>query len=152
MGPSQWSYPALECATPSEPFAAPHPITVLGTTSNSATITWPECHPPYDTLEYEVQMRIISDGMLESSQEALSAATEGFSDPDWRLVWTGSSNTVRFTHLEPGCTYAVRLRTRCDQGCGEWSGSYEVLFHSAPLIANRWNVHHRTATQEGKFL
>ena len=124
VGPGEWSYPALECATPSAPFPAPHPISILGATTNSATIAWPECHPPYDTLEFEVQLRILSDGFSESGQDL----PNGFSEPGWRTVWVGTSNTVRITHLESGCAYAARVRTNCDQGYGDWSCGYKVCF------------------------
>lgn len=134
VGPGEWSYPALECAIPAAaPFPAPHPISVLGATANSATISWPECHPPYETLEFEVQLRILSDGLSDSGQD-LPTKSHGFSEPDWRTVWVGTSNTVRITHLESGCTYAGRLRTKCDHGHGDWSCSFEVCFRLCVLL------------------
>jgi Fibronectin type III domain len=136
LGPGRWSHPDLECFTPSRPLPAPQPITVLGGTNNTATITWPDCQPPYQTLEFEVQLRKLSNGTLESGQVDLPEAPREFPSPDWRTVWQGDSNTVRITQLENGCTYAARIRTSCDHGLGEWSPSYEAC--SLQCTLNHW--------------
>jgi hypothetical protein len=128
MGPGGWS-PELECAIPTQSFAAPATITALAITHQTATITWPRCTLPYETLQYEVQLLLKArNGTREREvlEPLPTDAAEAVLEAGWSTVWVGKLNSARIPELESGCVYKMRVRAISDQGPGDWSPHCEV--------------------------
>ncbi|GAX81898.1 hypothetical protein CEUSTIGMA_g9326.t1 [Chlamydomonas eustigma] len=120
-GKSMWSActtTTTEAVAPSSPTQ----VTVVGTTQNSATISW---HPPDDNggsvvAVYEVELQAKSSAAVEHMGK------------EWLHIFQGEATACTINSLRPGCTYRARVRASNGVGPGLFSVPVDVC--SAPDV------------------